>query len=77
LNDKLEDRDAKLWKLEKTLRYNQEELVIHIAERRSDRDSLVMDFMHEKDRMQHKLHERMVFLEEKEKQLARKTKRMF
>lgn len=77
LNDKLEDRDAKLWKLEETLRYNQEELVIHIAESRSDRDRLVMDFMHEKDRMQRKLHERMVCLEEKEKQLAGKTERMF
>lgn len=70
LNDKLEDRDTKLWKLEETLRYNQEERAFHIAESRSDRDRLVMDFMHEKDRMQRKLHE-------KERQLAGKTEKIF
>lgn len=48
LNDKLEDRDAKLWKLEETLRYNHQES-------RSETEKLVMNFMHEKDRMQRKL----------------------
>lgn len=48
LNDKLEDRDAKLWKLEETLRYNHHES-------RSETEKLVMNFMHEKDRMQRKL----------------------
>lgn len=48
LNDKLEDRDAKLWKLEETLRYNQQES-------RSEMEKLVINFKHEKDRMQRKL----------------------
>eukprot|EP01018_Ginkgo_biloba_P031094 Gb_05905 [translate_table: standard] len=76
LNNKLEDKDVKLWKLEETLHFKQEELAIQIAERKSDIDRLVLDFMHEKERLQRELRETEVGLKEKEKQLAEKTESM-
>ncbi|GLJ53024.1 hypothetical protein SUGI_1129300 [Cryptomeria japonica] len=76
LNDKLEDKDIKLWNLTEKLRQKEQELAMLLAENNSDRGRLVSDFMYDKERLKRKLSEAETHCIEKEKQLAEKTEAM-
>ncbi|KAH9288243.1 hypothetical protein KI387_032360, partial [Taxus chinensis] len=73
LNDKLEDQDLKLWHLTETLRLKEHELAMVNAENNSDRERMVSDFMHDKERMKRRLVEAEARCFEKEKKLKENT----